>query len=168
MVSVGEKFILRKCLIDNKLGTNTVRFTNMFRIKDELWSISNTQKRIVDGIRYKCTKRCGEYWMELGTTAHVMKRLRYRISDVCENIVQNTWHYRDYRECSTELGTKNMIELYLKHVSQCSNCCQVWWAIFIQLFKALHLVRLFKMHVYFSSVVLVACSHIVQQLIPKI
>ena len=80
---------MRKCLIDNELGTNTLRFMNMFRIKDELWSISNTRKGIVDGIRYKRTKRCGEYWTELGTTAHVVKQLRYRISDVCKNIVQN-------------------------------------------------------------------------------
>ena len=52
MVSVIEKFILRKCLIDNELGTNMVRFTNTFRIKDELWSIGNTEN---------------ELWMELGT-----------------------------------------------------------------------------------------------------
>ena len=73
MVSVGEKFILRKCLMDNKLGMNIVQFTNMFRIKDELGSIGNSRKRIVDGIRYKHKKRCREYWTELGTTAHVMK-----------------------------------------------------------------------------------------------
>ena len=44
MVSVGEKFILRKCAMDNELGTNTVQFTNTFRIKDELGSTGNSQK----------------------------------------------------------------------------------------------------------------------------
>ena len=62
----------------NELGTNTVQFMNTFRIKDELGSTSNSRKQIVDELGTK-VKTMWEYWTELGTTAYVMKRLRYRI-----------------------------------------------------------------------------------------
>ena len=45
--------------MDNESGMNTVQFTNTFRIKDELGSIGNSRKRIVDGIRYKHKKDTG-------------------------------------------------------------------------------------------------------------